>query len=93
MRDFEIGDIVKCVRTCDSRPEAVGLTGTVIHIQCGDDIGVEFKEFIRGHACSGNGQKGYCWYFHDGGHKYLTLVSEPDIEIKTTFDDIFGGEL
>ncbi len=92
MTDFKVGDTVRCVAPCDGRVSTVGLVGTVVDIYRGD-IGVEFDQKCNGHDCSRHGRNGYCWYFHDGGHEYLTLVSEPDIEIKTTFDDIFGGEV
>lgn len=50
----------------------IGLTGVVVNINNDGYIGVEFKEEINGHSCSGKGKKGHCWNIKD---EFLTRIT------------------
>lgn len=60
---FKVGDRVRAVKNHDGR-DIIGKIGTVKTV---DDnlsypFGIEFDKNIGGHACSGKGKNGHCWW-------------------------------
>ena len=61
MRDFKIGQIVKCIE-CNDNHSVIGEIGKVIIIRRETRIGVEFfKPIPSGHNCGGIGKARHCW--------------------------------
>lgn len=69
MKNFEVGDTVRCIKEYDGNKKIVGEQGVVK--ASFDYVGVEFFNNINGHG--GCGKIGRCWNFseYDGGYDCL----------------------
>jgi hypothetical protein len=72
MSDFKVGDRVEVIvhkEYLSANPHIKeGMLGTIIDIDDDDDglnIGVQFDNYIQGHAANGKGKSGFCWFMYE----------------------------
>lgn len=91
-KQFKVGDRVRCIAPLAEYYHLIGKTGTVVDIDESrhNSIGVAFDEpFAGGHTCNNHCPRRYGRY---GRASALELITADEIDIKLSFDDIFGGE-
>jgi hypothetical protein len=64
-KKFNIGDRVRCKEVPQIENSLVGKTGTVVAIERGTNVRVEFDENIDGHECNDLCKREHSWYLRD----------------------------
>lgn len=83
MSKFKVGDRVETINVEDNKAlignEYIkdGMLGTIIVIDGGEpNIGVQFDNYIQGHAANGKGKSGFCWFMYEQSLKKVEKKEE-----------------
>ena len=81
MKNFKIGDKVKCIERYCGNESIIGQKGKIIVLMSQNshhDYGIEFENKIyHGHNCDGVGREGYCWFIPES---LLVLIEKKPIK-------------
>lgn len=83
MSDFKVGDRVEVIGAkgsedlIDNSYIKEGMLGTIVVIDGGEpNIGVQFDNYIQGHAANGKGKSGFCWFMFEQSLKKVEKKEE-----------------